>query len=146
MNRSERRATLSLAKSHLRKVNRALSDVFVELPRATWPQESDPLRFAVYRSKRFLVQAFNEREGIVRLSVCRTTVDASGNWLAHITWDELQAIKNGVGYAEWDAVEIYPREQDVVNVSNMRHLWVLMEPLKYAWRNATFASGEGICL
>lgn len=146
MNRTERRAKLSLAKSHLRKVNRSLSDDFIEIPQDRWPTDADPSRFAVYRSKRFLVQAFNERDGVVRLSVCRAAVDATGNWVAHITWEELQAIKNGVGYEENDAVEIYPRAQDVVNVANMRHLWVLPEHLKYAWRVATFVSYEGSCL
>lgn len=142
MNRTERRAKFSIAKSHLRKVNRALSDDFVEIPQERWPAESDPKRFAVFRSRRFLVQAFNERDGVVRLSVCRTTVDANGNWLAHITWEELQGIKNGVGYALHDAVEIYPHEKDVVDVSNMRHLWILPAPLKFAWRNLTFACGD----
>lgn len=139
MNRADRRANLKLAKSHLRKVNRTLSDDFIEIPKENWPRKSDPTPFAVYRSKRFLVQAFEERDSIVRLSVCRTTVDAHGNWLAHITWDELQDIKIGVGYSDRDAVEVYPRSSDVVNVSNMRHLWVLPDYLKYAWRNATFA-------
>lgn len=146
MNRAERRAKLALTKRYIRRGNRSLSDDFVEVPRSSWPAESDPLPAAVYRSKRFLVQAFNERDGIVRLSICRTALDASGEWLARITWEELQAVKNGVGYAEHDAVEVYPRAQDVVNVSNMRHLWIMPEHLKYAWRVATFVSYDGKCL
>jgi hypothetical protein len=146
MNRQERRVNLSLARSHLRKVNRNLSDDFVQLTRENWPHDTEPTRFAVFRSNRFLVQAFNENGGVIRLSICRTTVDAAGNWLAHITWDELQKIKNGVGYSEQDAVEVYPRDRDVVNVSNMRHLWIMPEYLKFAWRNVTHVSGEGLCL
>jgi hypothetical protein len=69
MDRQDRRASLSLAKSHLRKVNRSLSDDFVELTRENWPHDTEPSRFAVYRSKRFLVQAFNEGGGVIRLSV-----------------------------------------------------------------------------
>lgn len=146
MSRQERRASLSLAKSHLRKVNRSLSDDFAEIPQEKWPHGSNPRPIAVFRSKRFLVQAYEENAGVIRLSVCRTTVDSNGNWLAHITWEELQKIKNGVGYSEQDAVEVYPRDQDVVNVCNMRHLWIMPEHLKFAWRNVTFASGEGLCL
>lgn len=32
------------------------------------------------------------------------------------------------------AVEIYPAERDIVNVANMRHLWVLPERLPFGWR------------
>ena len=31
------------------------------------------------------------------------------------------------------AVEVFPADDQVVNVANMRHLWVLPEPLPFAW-------------
>ena len=31
-------------------------------------------------------------------------------------------------------MEVYPRTADLVNVANMRHLWVLPELLPFAWR------------
>jgi hypothetical protein len=46
----------------------------------------------------------------------------------------LQRLKAECGYADRDAVEVYPRERDVVNVANLRHLWVMREPLAFAWR------------
>jgi hypothetical protein len=30
-------------------------------------------------------------------------------------------------------VEIYPRDRDIVNIANMRHLWVMAEPLALGW-------------
>jgi len=33
-----------------------------------------------------------------------------------------------------DAIEIFPADMDVVNVANMRHLWVMAEPVEFAWR------------
>ncbi|EOG1815585.1 hypothetical protein ACK3RA_000943 [Enterobacter hormaechei] len=48
--------------------------------------------------------------------------------------DALQEIKSAVGYGDRDAVEIYPRDSDVVNVANMRHLWITPEPIAFAWR------------
>ena len=42
-----------------------------------------------------------------------------------ITWDELQAIKNEVWGKEAQAIEIYPRESDLVNSGFFRHLWRL---------------------
>lgn len=91
-------------------------------------------RFAVWRNNRFLVQAFDDGVGALRLSICRSELDDKGNWRDGLTWDELQQIKNAVGFSDFDAVEVYPAEADVVNVANMRHLWVMTEQLKFAWR------------
>jgi hypothetical protein len=42
-----------------------------------------------------------------------------------ITWDELQAVKNKAFGKEITAIEIYPAESELVNIKNMRHLWVV---------------------
>ncbi|MGL0761287.1 DUF4222 domain-containing protein [Citrobacter freundii] len=65
---------------------------------------------------------------------CIASMANSGRWKDGISWDALQEIKNAVGYADRDAVEIYPAQKDVVNVANMRHLWIVNEPLNFAWR------------
>ena len=41
-----------------------------------------------------------------------------------ITWDELMAAKNE-GFPDEIAIEIYPREEDLVNETNTRHLWIV---------------------
>jgi hypothetical protein len=91
---------------------------------------------ALYRSSRFLVQIYEDGEldTPIRLSVCRTEINDRGQWQDNITWEELQEIKNQCGFEYSDAVEVYPRAKDVVNVANMRHLWVFDEPLRFAWR------------
>lgn len=61
-------------------------------------------------------------------------IDGEKNWIDGITWDDLFWLKNQVGYADFDAVELYPRKNDIVNVSNIRHLWVFKEPVNFAWR------------
>lgn len=102
-----------------------------------WPENvrnstHGPIR--VWRSRHFLVQEFHAAGPVtVRLSVCRTTLSGD-RWQEGISWDELMLIKAQTGYAGLDAVEIYPAERDIVNVANMRHLWVLTEPLPFAWR------------
>lgn len=113
------------------------SGVFVDVPREKWPaMPSLPLK-QVFRSKDFLVQVY---EGTpTRLSISRNEIDSKGNWRDGITWDELQSIKDACGFADCDAVEAYPRKADIVNLKNMRHLWIV--PAEYAtffWRN-----GEG---
>lgn len=105
------------------------------VPKENWPARlHDPKRSNVWVNAYFLVQEFQEENGVVRLSVNTTSVAKSGRWKDGISWDALQQIKNAVGYSDRDAVEIYPRAKDVVNVANMRHLWLLCEPLPFAWR------------
>ena len=88
----------------------------------------------VWRSRYFIAQVFEEPGGVWRISVSRAMIGDDGRWLDGITWEELQTIKGQVGFADRMAVEIFPPARDVVNVANMRHLWVLAEPLGFAWR------------
>ncbi|WP_350534474.1 DUF7694 domain-containing protein [Atlantibacter hermannii] len=112
-----------------------LIGVLKEVPESQWPKKlHDPKRTHVWANSYFLVQEFREEEGVIRLSVNTTGMGMNGRWKDGITWDALQEIKNAVGYADRDAVEIYPADRDVVNVANMRHLWILPEPLPFAWR------------
>lgn len=68
------------------------------------------------------------------MSVCRTSM-RQGRWVDGISWDDLQRLKREAGYGESDAVEVYPADSDVVNVANMRHLWILETPIRFAWRS-----------
>lgn len=131
MNRHERRA----AAQHLRKENKTYPDQLIPVPESEWPRR-EPGMIALYRSSRFLVQVYEDGEldTPIRLSICRTAINDRGQWQDNISWEELQEIKNQCGFTGFDAVEIYPRQRDVVNVANMRHLWVLPESLPFAWR------------
>lgn len=106
-----------------------------EVPRNEWPVPTAP-QLRVLRSRKYLVQEFPAHApALVRLSVCRTMLKGE-RWQDGISWEELQRIKHECGYADNDAVEIFPRECDLVNVANMRHLWVLAAPIACAWRAA----------
>jgi hypothetical protein len=104
---------------------------------ADWPKATDPRvkRFAVWRSRDYLVQAFEEDNLMTRLSMCRTTLKGT-RWDDGLTWDEIQGIKQIVGYGDSWAVEIYPATNHVINVANMRHLWLLPEGAEpeFGWR------------
>lgn len=92
-----------------------------------------PGLIAVWRSSRFLVQLFEELNGAQRISINRTMVDiTTGRWVDGITWEEIQTIKKKVGFGDRTAVEIYPPDSNVVNVANMRHIW-LVPDLPFAW-------------
>lgn len=107
-----------------------------EIPRSEWPASASDQR-RVLRSRDFLVQEYAATApAMARLSICRTSLNASGEWDDGITWDELQRIKRECGYGDSDAIEIYPSDLDVVNVANMRHLWIMAAPVACAWRRA----------
>jgi hypothetical protein len=107
---------------------------FVELAPERRPK---PDFIRAMRNRHYLVQLYEpgpEAPHIVcRISINRAVLDDKGGWLDGITWEQLQAVKAGVGFGGHDAIEVYPRDGDVVNVANIRHLWVLREPLPWAW-------------
>lgn len=61
-------------------------------------------------------------------------VDRDGNWIDGITWDELMEIKRQCGFGDRLAVEIYPPDEHIVNVANMRHLFICNEINVPWWR------------
>ena len=112
-------------------------ETLCEIPSQKWPDISAMKKppFQVWRSRDFLVQIYAEDNNIVRMSICRTSLDMNEErWQDGITWDDLQRLKRECGYHDRDAVEIYPRDYDIVNVANMRHLWILPEKLTFGWR------------
>lgn len=131
MNRSARREMIS----ELSRENARHPAWLVPIPRAEWPIGYPAHLLEAWRSRDWLVQVF-EDGGTLRLSVCRTALAPRGErWADGISWDDLQRLKRECGRGHLDAVEIYPADRDVVNVANMRHLW-LVEPgvLPFAWR------------
>jgi hypothetical protein len=110
------------------------------------PKEERPLAMKfneelqrVWRSRKFLVQEHLEK-GVIRLSVIDASkIKAFGKqdykFGDSITWDDLQRIKAEVGYGDRCAVEVYPPDSLIVNVKNMRHLWILDEIPPYCWKD-----------
>lgn len=133
LNRSQRRA----AGKHLKKTAKSYSAELEEIPREQWPVPA-PEILRVWRSARFLVQEYAPAQRTAhmvecRLSILRTALSGK-DWEDRIGWDELQAVKTQCGYAELDAVEVYPRAADVINVAALRHIWILKGLLPFAWR------------
>ena len=116
----------------LKKANKSFPTHLVEIKKEEWPNDENKNRFKVFRSRRFFVQVFKE-DDVIRLSVCRTEINPDGNWKDNITWEDLQQLKRQAGFGNHYAVEVYPRDCDIVNVANMRHIWVLEKPLDIGW-------------
>lgn len=88
-----------------------------------------------WQSRDYIAQLFHDRNGFTRLSVNRIERDKRINdWKDGITWDELQRVKQETLGDVW-AVEIYPPDPELVNVYNIRHLWILNQPPAYAWQH-----------
>ena len=106
-----------------------------KLSRRQWPWTPKNL-IEVWRSKRFLVQIYQEAEGIVRMSVNTTEFGGHRRFADGISWDDLQKLKAECGRSNCFAVEVYPPDCDVVNVANMRHLWIYPDgaEIPFAWR------------
>lgn len=125
---------LQVARQHLKTQAAKWPDRLTVWERKDWPAggaNAIPSEVqCVWRSSRFMVQEYRARfPAMVRLSVLRLELDDAGGWRDGITWDELQTIKSQCGYGHCAALEIYPQDADVVNVANMRHLWVLTSSL-----------------
>lgn len=128
-----------------RKINRDMkknwSNRLQQIPKKDWPDQNAPTRTSVWRSNKYLVQQFHEENNIIRLSICRAELNSDGEWEDGLSWDELQAIKYQIGYGEFTAVEVYPSQDNIVNVANFRHLWILPldHELPFGWKRIQWA-------
>lgn len=129
--------TTKSARKYLKRENEKWPWHLEDIPREQWPASKISSRIRLMRSRDFLVQVFDLGKGIVRLSINRTDLNGAGRFTDSITWDELQQLKFQCGYGDRDAVEVYPAQKDVVNVANMRHLFVYVDAPspEFIWRN-----------
>lgn len=112
-----------------------------EIPRDEWPVgvvgAGRPPRTA-YRSQEFIALVYDEtfdEQSYTRISVCRTKMQPDGNYEDQITWEELMRVKDECGYGDEWATEVYPPNNELVNVANMRHLWIKpWSAPAYGWR------------
>ena len=136
MNKQTRKFLKQYAKSKSEEVG----DRLVVVPKMEWPK-TEVIPSTVWRNRKYIVQVFFEGDtenDFVRISVSRNDIkgfrsDGSPDWKDQISWDDLQSIKNQIGYQDRWAVECYPPQSKVVNVANMRHLWLLPEPPIFGW-------------
>ena len=76
----------------------------------------------VWQGVDFYAAAFQEPLAI-RLDIVRHDLRDG------VTWDDLRAIKIACGFGDFDAVEFFPAERDVINTGNVRHLYIFTDPL-----------------
>lgn len=94
----------------------------------------------VWKSKDFLIQIAQEKYN-KRITINKTKftlVNGKAIWAQGITWDEIQEIKSQVGFGNYWAVECYPPNEQVVNVANMRHIWILEHEPEFGWHQKEY--------
>lgn len=131
----------NLTRNQRRAIARRVSswpEKLTPIPREEWPTQlnnaqEQPMRALRSRDFICLVYDYGGAGPNVRLSICRTSMRADGHYVDGITWDELQQLKAEAGYSNRWAVEVYPPAHEVVNVANMRHLW-LLDDERIGWR------------
>jgi len=134
----QRKAEITKIRRDMREQNKQYSkDELVRVPYEDWPEhikgnKAEPV--TMWRSRDYLILAYEDESEYKRLSMCRTDIDEKGQWRQDLSWETIQMLKDASGHADHDAVEIFPRMDDIVNVANMRHLWIMPEPLSFAWR------------
>jgi hypothetical protein len=126
---------LSLVRRNLRRDNLAFPPRLVEVEENNWPEMilmSPDRPSRVLRSRFYLALLFEETVPF-RMSVCISDIGSDGLWKDGLTWDDLQDIKRQAGFGEWWGFEAFPSEDKVVNVANMRHLWLFPQGLPFCW-------------
>lgn len=115
-----------------------------EVPKERWPifpaMESIPLK--CWMSNDYLAVLYEQRyDGNKRLTVNSTRGNGK-SFRDGITWDELYRIKNEcLGEDVW-CIESYPSADKLVNVSNQRHLFIVENPPKERFPEASIYTKE----
>lgn len=134
-----RKALKYLANETRKKSLEFQPGVFVEVDCPETQVNPKPLK--ALRDRNFLIQIYEvpNHPNVRRISVCRTEIDIDKKtWKDGMSWECLMAVKKAAGFELYDAVEVFPSSIDVVNVANMRHLWVYFEPSEapgFIWRS-----------
>lgn len=138
---------LKAKRNYLRDENKKWAHELRELDREDFPPIAqlypDKAPRRIWRSREFLVQLFVDRpSGMNRLSVNRTEIFGDGKWKDGITWDDLQRLKREAGFGAMQAIEFYPPDEDIVYDANIRHLWLMDQPLSFAWTKLNSAANR----
>lgn len=128
-------------KKFIAETNQRYSEKFVELSR----EEIGRCQCApekAWRNKNYLVYLYHDRE-FLRLCVQRTTIKDDGSFEDGISWDRIQQIKSAIGFGDYWGLEVFPADKSLVNVSNIRHIWLFEERPAFAWSGKDDVTGVG---
>lgn len=124
--------TRKAAKDFMKKESLKYNTLFVPIE----GKHPNPDFVQAVRNKDFLVQIFKEKHA-TRLSINKTKLNKDGSaWEDGILWDDIQRIKRNLGYGDSCAIELYPPEKEVVNVANIRHIFIVENAPEFMWKRS----------
>lgn len=100
----------------------------------------------VWRSRGYVVQIYDLGNGWERMSVNRNAFNSDfTRFLDGISWERLMELKEQCGRGGQEGLEIYPMDPDIVNVANLRHLWLkksgsFIEEFGIGWKSNSEAA------
>lgn len=120
--------------------NQTLSEGLQDVTNFNFPRKDEMIATGMIErwiSKNFDVRVYKHADGSERLFINRRSVDEEQKtWKGDITWDELMEIKRQCGRGDKFALEIFPKDKNIVNVGNYRHLWIVDESkFPFVWAN-----------
>ena len=132
MNREQRRALEKAYRQWIATLPEELTPVSEDdstIPYSSHPEDM----LQVWRNKKFTVILWKVPAGH-KITVERNEWDSkTRRHLDNITWDELMDIKRACGFGDRNAVEFYPPDNEVINIANVRHLWLLPREMTNDW-------------
>jgi hypothetical protein len=113
-------------------------------PPTNWRRHAAPNSFKQHKHKGWfgeLDRAYSEEN---RYAVMIRTVETEWGSVEHMTvtsaenndipWSEKQRIKNEIFGPERVAVEVFPKESELVDATNMYHLWILPKGMQLPFK------------
>lgn len=124
MNRLNRRAKMSHIQQLARREWGKFEPVALDARLIDWYRQIQGNFVGGYHNNLFAVQLFQRRVRIGSEEVVCRHLAISRHDQSEITgWETLQRIKNEIVGPETIAVEVFPKQSEVVNEANMRHLF-----------------------
>ena len=136
-NRKQRKLLEKAKKESIKSFSDKLTKISIDDPYLHYISKKDEVK-EIYRNKQFLVIIFACGNGL-KITVSRNEYDyKTKRQKGNISWDELQQIKNDIGYSEHTFVEFFPKESELIDIDSVRHLWLVIDENK-------IDEGLGIC-
>ena len=124
LNREQRRALEKAKRQLIATYPEQLTRVAEDDPNMPYTSHAQDLD-CVWRNKKYTVMVWNVPAG-KKLTISRNTWDShTRRYHDGITWDEIMEIKRACGFGEQNAIEFFPPDSEVVNIANVRHIWIL---------------------
>ena len=125
LNREQRRALEKAHKLLIQTYPDTLEPVPENSPDVPYSSHPEDIK-TIFRSKKFTVIQYkpNRLDGKQRFSITRNEWSSKERrYVGDITWDEIMEIKRQIGLGDVECWEYYPKDSEVINEANMRHIF-----------------------